>query len=399
MNRSYLNELQPSPRLLLGPGPSSVHPRVLQAMTLPVVGHLDPEFFQVMDDVGDMLREVFHTENFMTLPLSSTGTGAMEAACANVLERGDTMVVCRNGFFGDRLADIAARSGAEVHIVDSPWGKPADLDTLAAELDKHPNVKAVGMVHAETSTGVLTPLQEIVDLVHRKGALIIVDVVTSLGGHDLRMDDWDIDVAYSASQKCLGAPPGLAPISFGPRAMEIINSRKSQVQSFYFNVKDLETYWSQTRAYHHTSPISMTYALREALRMLMEEGLEPRIKRHARVASALRAGLEAMGIALLADPEYRLNPLTTAVVPEGVDDAAVRRTLLNDYKIEIGGGLGDLRGKAWRIGLMGDGARETNVFSLLSALEMTLSGLGYEVAHGASLSAAQRDLASFDSST
>jgi alanine-glyoxylate transaminase/serine-glyoxylate transaminase/serine-pyruvate transaminase len=368
-------------------------------MTLPVVGHLDPEFFQVMDDVGDMLREVFHTENFMTLPLSSTGTGAMEAACANVLERGDTMVVCRNGFFGDRLADIAARSGAEVHIVDSPWGKPADLDTLAAELDKHPNVKAVGMVHAETSTGVLTPLQEIVDLVHRKGALIIVDVVTSLGGHDLRMDDWDIDVAYSASQKCLGAPPGLAPISFGPRAMEIINSRKSQVQSFYFNVKDLETYWSQTRAYHHTSPISMTYALREALRMLMEEGLEPRIKRHARVASALRAGLEAMGIALLADPEYRLNPLTTAVVPEGVDDAAVRRTLLNDYKIEIGGGLGDLRGKAWRIGLMGDGARETNVFSLLSALEMTLSGLGYEVAHGASLSAAQRDLASFDSST
>ena len=399
MNRSYLNELQPSPRLLLGPGPSNVHPRVLHAMTLPVVGHLDPEFFQVMDEVGDMLREVFHTENFMTLPLSSTGTGAMEAACANVLERGDTMVVCRNGFFGDRLADIAARSGAEVHIVDSPWGKPADLDTLAAELDKHPNVKAVGMVHAETSTGVLTPLQEMVDLVHRKEALIIVDVVTSLGGHDVRMDDWDIDVAYSASQKCLGAPPGLAPISFGPRAMEIINSRKSQVQSFYFNVKDLETYWSQTRAYHHTSPISMTYALREALRMLMEEGLEPRIKRHARVASALRAGLEAMGIALLADPEYRLNPLTTAVVPEGVDDAAVRRTLLNDYNIEIGGGLGDLRGKAWRIGLMGDGARETNVFSLLSALEMTLSGLGYEVAHGASLSAAQRDLASFDSST
>ena len=399
MTRSYLNELQPSPKLLLGPGPSSVHPRVLQAMTLPVVGHLDPEFFQVMDEVGDMLREVYHTENFMTLPLSSTGTGAMEAACANVLERGDTIVVCRYGFFGDRLADIAARCGAEVHIVDAPWGKPVDVDTLAAELDKHPNVKAVGMVHAETSTGVLTPLRDFVDLAHRKGALIIVDAVTSLGSHDLRMDDWDIDVCYSASQKCLGAPPGLAPISFGPRAMDVINSRASEVQSFYFNVKDLETYWSQTRAYHHTSPISMTYALREALRMLMEEGLEPRIKRHARVASALRAGLEAMGIALLADPEYRLNPLTTAVVPEGVDDAAVRRTLLNDYNIEIGGGLGGLRGKAWRIGLMGDGARETNVFSLLSALEMTLSRLGYEVAHGASLAAAQRDLAAFDGST
>jgi len=383
----------------MGPGPSSVHPRVLQAMTLPVVGHLDPEFFQVMDDVGDMLRAVYHTENFMTLPLSSTGTGAMEAACANILERGDTMVVCRNGFFGDRLADIAARTGAVTHIVDSPWGKPVDLDTLAAELDKHPRVKAVGMVHAETSTGVLTPLQDFVDLAHRKGALIIVDAVTSLGGHDVRMDDWDIDVCYSASQKCLGAPPGLAPISFGPRAMEVINSRKSQVQSFYFNVKDLETYWSQTRAYHHTSPISMTYALREALRMLMEEGLEPRIQRHARVASALRAGLEAMGIALLADENYRLNPLTTAAVPEGIEDATVRRTLLDDYNIEIGGGLGELRGKAWRIGLMGDSARESNVFSLLSALEMILSGLGYEVAQGASLAAAQRDLAAFSGSS
>jgi len=396
VNRSYLNELQPSPRILLGPGPSSVHPRVLQAMTLPIVGHLDPEFFQVMDDVGDMLREVYHTENFMTLPLSSTGTGAMEAACANVLERGDTMIVCRNGFFGDRLADIAKRCGAKTQIVDSPWGKPVDLDTLAAELDKHPNVKAVGMVHAETSTGVLTPLQDFVDLVHRKGALIIVDAVTSLGGHEVRMDDWDLDVCYSASQKCLGAPPGLAPISFGPRAMDVIRSRKSDVQSFYFNVKDLETYWSQTRAYHHTSPISMTYALRESLRMLMEEGLEPRIRRHARVASSLRAGLQAMGIGLLADENHRLNPLTTAAIPDGIEDAAVRRTLLTNHNIEIGGGLGDFRGKAWRIGLMGDSAREANVFALLSALEMTLSGMDFEVAHGASLAAAQRALADFD---
>ena len=399
MTNSYMEEPMLPQRVLLGPGPSSVHPRVLQAMTLPVVGHLDPKFFQIMDDVGEMLRQVFNTSNHMTLPISATGTGAMETACANILERGDTMVICRNGFFGVRLADIAERCGAETYTVDVPWGQPVDVQALEDELKKHPKVKAVGVVHAETSTGVLTPLPEICELAHRHGAVVIVDAVTSLGGHEVRMDDWDIDVAYSASQKCLGAPPGLAPISFGPRAMEVINSRKSQVQSFYFNVKDLESYWSQTRAYHHTSPISMTYALREALRMLMEEGLEPRIKRHARVASALRAGLEAMGIALLVEPEYRLNPLTTAVVPEGVDDAAVRRTLLNDYNIEIGGGLGDLRGKAWRIGLMGDGARETNVFSLLSALEMTLSGLGYEVAHGASLSAAQRDLASFDSST
>lgn len=395
MTSSYLSELQPSPRVLLGPGPSSVHPRVLQAMTLPVVGHLDPEFFQVMDQVGDMLREVYHTSNFMTIPLSSTGTGAMEAACANILERGDTMVVCRNGFFGDRLADIAERCGADTYVVDSPWGKPADPAALAQELDKHPNVKAVGVVHAETSTGVLTPLQEMIDLAHRHGALVVVDAVTSLGSHEMRMDDWDIDVCYSASQKCLGAPPGLAPISFGPRAMDVINSRKTKVQSFYFNVKDLESYWSQTRAYHHTSPISMTYALREALRMLMEEGLDNRIQRHARVASSLRAGLKALGIGVLADEAHQLNPLTGAVIPEGVDDAAARRALLDDYNIEIGGGLGELRGKIWRIGLMGDSARETNVFALLSALEIILSNQGYEVAHGSSLAAAQQALAEF----
>jgi len=383
-------------RVLLGAGPSSVHPRVLQAMTMPVVGHLDPAFFQVMDDVSDMLREVFHTTNFMTLPISSTGTGAMETACANIIERGDTVVVCRNGFFGDRLAEIAERSGAETHVVDTPWGKPVDLDVLARELDKHPRVKAVGVVHAETSTGVLTPLKDIIDLVHRHDSVVIVDAVTSLGGHDVRMDDWDVDVCFSATQKCLGAPPGLAPISFGPRAMEIINNRKTKVGSFYFSIQDLETYWSQQRAYHHTSPISMTYALREALRMMMEEGIENRIDRHARVAAALRAGLEALGIGLLASQQDRLNPLTAAVVPEGVDDATVRQKLLNDFNIEISGGLGDLRGKVWRIGLMGESAREVNVFALLSALEMILSDQGYEVGYGTSLSAAQRSLAGFD---
>ena len=396
MTQSYLEDFQPSQRVLLGPGPSTVHPRVLQAMTLPVVGHLDPQFFRVMDDVCEVLRHIFHTSNFMTLPLSSTGTGAMEAACANVLEPGDTMVVCRNGFFGDRLADIAQRCGAETHIVDSPWGKPVDVQMLADELDKHGNVKAVGVVHAETSTGVLTPLEEIAELAHRHGALVVVDAVTSLGGHDVRMDDWDLDVCFSATQKCLGAPPGLAPISFGPRAMEVINTRSSTVQSFYFNLKDLESYWSQTRAYHHTSPISMTYALREALRMLMEEGLDNRIQRHARSAAALRAGLEALGMDLLPDPDHRLNPLTAVMVPDGIEDAAVRRPLLDDYNIEIGGGLGELRGKVWRIGLMGESAREINVFALLSALERILSGLGYEVAYGASLAAAQRTLADSD---
>lgn len=302
------------------------------------------------------------------------------------------MVVCRNGFFGDRMADIAQRCEAETHIVDSPWGKPVDVQMLADELGKHPNVKAVGVVHAETSTGVLSPVKEIAELAHRHGALVLVDAVTSLGGHDVRMDDWDLDVCFSATQKCLGAPPGLAPISLGPRAMEVINTRSSTVQSFYFNLKDLESYWSQTRAYHHTSPISMTYALREALRILMEEGLENRIQRHARVAAALRAGLEALGLDLFADPNHRLNPLTSVQVPDGVEDTAVRRKLLDDYNIEIGGGLGALRGKVWRIGLMGDSAREFNVFALLSALERILSGLGYEVAYGASLAAAQRTL-------
>lgn len=396
MTELQSSDTQMPSRVLLGPGPSSVHPRVLQAMTMPVIGHLDPAFFRVMDDVCDMLRAVYHTDNFMTLPISSTGTGAIETACANIIEPGDTVVVCRNGFFGNRLAEIAERCGAETHTVDTPWGKPLEVEELAREIAKHPKVKAVGMVHGETSTGVLNPLQEIVDLAHSHGAVIIVDAVTSLGGHDLRMDDWGVDVCFSATQKCLGAPPGLAPISLAPRAVEVINNRKTKVQSFYFSLQDLESYWSQRRAYHHTAPVSMTYALREALRMVMEEGLENRINRHSRVAAALRAGLGGLGIDLLADPQYRLNPLTTAVVPEGIDDAAVRRKLLDDYNIEIGGGLGELRGKVWRIGLMGESAREANVFALLSALEMVLSSLDYEVASGSSLSAAQRALSGFD---
>ena len=396
MTNTYLEEFNPPQRILLGPGPSSVNPRVLQAMTLPILGHLDPRFFRVMDEVCEMLREVYRTENLMTVPLSSTGTGAMEAACANMLERGDKIIVCRNGFFGDRLADIAERCGAETVTLDFAWGDPLDVQVLADALEQHGPVKAVGVVHAETSTGVLTPLPEIVNLVHRHNALAIVDAVTSLGGHDLRMDEWDLDVCYSGTQKCLGAPPGLAPISFGPRAMEVINTRQSQVQSFYFNLKDLENYWNQTRAYHHTTPISMTYALRESLRMMMEEGVENRIRRHARVAAALRAGLEALGIGLMAAEGYRLNPLTTALIPEGIEDTAVRQRLLGDFNIEIGGGLGQVRGKAWRIGLMGDSAKETNVFALLSALEQILPDLGYEVATGASLSAAQRALVDYD---
>jgi len=373
-----------------------VHPRVLQALSLPVMCHLDPTFFQVMDDVCEMLRMVFHTTNFMTVPISSTGTGAMETACANIIEPGDSMLVCRNGYFGIRLADIAERCGATVHVMDTPWGKAVDPQMLKDELKKHPGLKAVGVVHAETSTGVLSDMKELVDVIHEPGALAIVDAVTSLGGHEVRMDDWGIDVCYSATQKCLGAPPGLAPISLSPAAMDVVAKRPSKVQSFYFNLKDLEAYWNQTRAYHHTSPINMTYALREALRMMMEEGQENRINRHARVAAALRAGAEALGLSLLAEEGHRLNPLTTLSIPEGIEDAKIRRALLNDYDIEIGGGLGEFASKAWRVGLMGESARERNVFALLSALETILSKEGYEVAFGASLSAAQRTIATFD---
>jgi alanine-glyoxylate transaminase/serine-glyoxylate transaminase/serine-pyruvate transaminase len=396
LTSSYMNELQPPVKVLLGPGPSSVHPRVLQALSLPVMGHLDPAFFQVMDDVCEMLRQVFHTKNTMTVPISSTGTGAMETACANIIEPGDEVLICRNGYFGIRLGDIAERCGATVHLMDTPWGKAVDPQMLKDDLKKHPGLKAVGVVHAETSTGVLSDMKELVEVIHEAGALAIVDAVTSLGGHEVKMDDWGIDVCYSATQKCLGAPPGLAPISLSEAAMDVVSKRPTKVQSFYFNLKDLEAYWNQTRAYHHTSPINMTYALREALRMMMEEGQENRINRHARVAAGLRAGAEALGLSLLAEEGHRLNPLTTVSVPEGIEDAKVRRALLNDYDIEIGGGLGEFAGKAWRIGLMGESARERNVFALLSALETLLHKEGYEVAFGSSLSAAQRAIATFD---
>ncbi len=394
MTESYRDEFEAPNRLLLGAGPCTVHPRVLRAMTQPVVGHLDPVFFQVMDEVCEMLRQVFHTRNQVTMPISATGTGAMETACVNVLERGDTAIVCRNGYFGVRLADIAQRCGANTIMVDSPWGKPADLNALEDALNANPGTKMVGLVHAETSTGAITPLQDAIDLAHRHGALVVADAVTSLGSHDVQVDDWDIDVCYSASQKCLGAPPGLAPISFGERAMSVIDKRDSTVESFYFNLQGVAEYWNETqRVYHHTSPITMIYAMRESLRMMMEEGLEGQHERHARVAAGLRAGLTAIGLDLATDPDYQLNPITVVNAPDGVNEAEVRARLLNDFDIEVSGGLGEFRGRVWRIGMMGNGARETSVLSVLSALEVILGDMDYEVAYGASVAAAQRSFA------
>lgn len=388
---TYMSEFHPSSRLLMGAGPSNFDPRVLEAMAAPMLGHLDPDFLKVMDDVRIMLREVFLTDNTLTLPVSGTGTAGMEAAVVNVVEPGDTIVVGANGYFADRLADIAQRAGATVHKVVQPYGEPVDANALEAEVKRHPDVKAVAMVHAETSAGVVTPVPEIAGIAHNADALLIVDAVTSLGGVELRIDDWDVDICYSGTQKCLACPPGLSPITMSDRAMDIIESRKTPVQSFYLDLSKLRQYWQQ-RAYHHTAPIIMIYALREALRLLLEEGLEARWARHALNADAMRAGLEAMGLGLFGREGYRLPSLVAAVIPEGIDDAAARKMLLEKHDTEISGGLGEQAGRIWRVGLMGHNSTPRNVLFLLSALEDVLLSQGYEVALGASLSAAQKVL-------
>ena len=387
---AYLNELHLPNRILLGPGPSNVHPRVLQAMLTPMLGHLDPDFWPVLDHVRDMLRLVLGTTHTWTLPLPATGTAGMEAAFCNVVEPGDRVVIVVNGFFGGRMVEIASRCGADVQRLDVPWGKPVLPETVAQALAAQGQVKAVGVVHAETSTGVLSPIHEIAQVVHDYDALLIVDAVTSLGGVELSMDAWDLDICYGASQKCLGAPPGLAPISVGPRAVEAVTQRTRPVQSLYLDIATVAEYWSASRRYHHTAPILMLYALREALRLLMEEGVPQRWHRHAHTAAGLRAGLEALELELFADPAYRLDPLTTIVVPDTIDAAQVQRQLYQHYNLEIGGGLGDLQGKIWRIGLMGDSCKVSNVLLVLAALEQSLAQQGYAVARGVGVAAAQQ---------
>ena len=385
----YLEEFNPPIRLLLGPGPSNVNPRVLQAMSAPLLGHLDPAFLDIMDDVRDMLRIVFKTTNEITLPISGTGSAGMETAIVNVIEPGDTMVVGINGYFGDRIAQIGERSGATVARVNAEWGLPLDPDKLNEELKKHKRVKAVAMVHAETSTGVRSPAKEITDLAHAHDALVIIDTVTSLGGVEVAMDDWDADVSYSGTQKCLGCPPGLSPVTFGPRAESVIYNRKTPVQSWYLDTSLLKNYWSENRAYHHTAPISMIYGLREGLRVVLEEGLDNRFSRHEYNAAALRKGIEAMGMEMFAQEDSRLPTLNTVRIPDGIDDAKVRRSLLTEHNIEIGGGLGPVAGKIWRIGLMGENSNKEAVVSVLSALEVVLNEQGAKVNPGVGVSAAE----------
>ena len=372
---SQNNQLRVPPRILMGPGPAGVDPRVLAAMSHTLLGHLDPSFLAIMDEVSGMLRQVFRTGNPLTLAISGTGTAGMEAAITNVIEPGDRVVIGVAGYFGARMAEMARRAGGEVTTVEAPWGTPVPpermLESLHAASSRGP-VKAVGIVHAETSTGVLQPLDEIVRLAHDAGALVIVDAVTSLGGVPLDVDGAGIDVCYSGTQKCLGAPPGMAPITVGRRAADAIRSRGTTVASFNLDLTLLERYWGKEHAYHHTAPINSVYAVREALRLVIEEGIEARAARHRKVHEQLARGVEGLGLEFLVEERHRLPVLNALRVPEWVDDKMVRGRLLSEHNIEIGGGLGPLAGRIWRVGLMGYSARDENVARFLTAMRIIL---------------------------
>jgi alanine-glyoxylate transaminase / serine-glyoxylate transaminase / serine-pyruvate transaminase len=375
-------------RVLLGPGPSEINPRVLRAMMSPMLGYLDPEFIEILDDTVGLLRRVYETENQLTLPISGTGTAGMEAALCNLLEPGDTAVVGLNGYFGQRIADIVERCGARVVPVAAPWGHIIEPDQVADAL-KGTSARLVAVVHAETSTGVLQPLEAIARLAREHEALMLADCVTSLGGQPVAMDRCGIDVAYSGTQKCLGGPPGLAPLSLSPRAVQVLRARKRRVQSFYLDLELLGAYWlGETRSYHHTVSMTLVFALREALEAVLEEGLEARWHRHAHNAQALLQGLRALGLEPAAQEGHRAPMLTTVYIPEGVDDVRLRAELIRDYGIEIGGGLGELKGKVWRIGLMGESSTQKNVLLVLSALERLLTRSGCRIEAGAGVAAA-----------
>jgi alanine-glyoxylate transaminase/serine-glyoxylate transaminase/serine-pyruvate transaminase len=371
----------------MGPGPSDVHPRVLQAMSTPLLGHLDPEFVTIMNETQAMLRYVFQTNNRLTLPVSGTGSAGMEACVVNLIEPGDRMLVCVNGVFGQRMVDVAQRAGAQVTLLERPWGQVFDPDQVRdAALRTGP--KIIGIVHAETSTGAWQPMEELGKIARESGALLLADCVTSLAGVPVLLDQWGVDAAYSGTQKCLSCPPGLAPVSFSDRAADAIKSRRTKVQSWYLDMSMVERYWGDERFYHHTAPISMNYALREALRLVCEEGLEKRWARHLRNHRALKAGLAALGIEYATQQGHQLPQLNAIKIPAGVEDLPVRKKLLVDFGIEIGGGLGEFKGKAWRVGLMGHASRPGNVLVFLAALEQCLAGQGCNLKPGSGVAAA-----------
>jgi len=382
-------EFHPPARLLMGPGPCNVDPRVLLAMAKPLLGHLDPEFIKIMHRIQDFLRLVFGTQNPLTIPISGTGSAGMEAAFVNLVEPGEKALVCVNGYFGERMTQVAERCGANIRILPGPWGKPFDPAGIEKELKSfHPRVLA--LVHAETSTGVLQPMEDLSKVMKNyPDTYLLIDAVTSLGGHPVKVDEWGIDACYSGSQKCLSSPPGLAPITFSSRAVDKINKRSQKVQSFYLDMSVLGKYWGNEQTYHHTAPVSMNYALLESLRILFEEGLEARYERHRRNHLGFVRGIEAMGLKMLVAEPYRLWSLNTVVVPEGIDELKVRKKLLGEYNLEIGGGLGELKGKIWRVGLMGYSSSESNVIFFLTALEQALREQGFEVPRGAGATAAK----------
>ncbi len=386
---SLIPELDPPARILLGPGPSNVPARVYRAMIMPIVGHMDPTYFKVMDEVQELLRETFVTTNPLTLAISGTGMAGMETALVNLVEPGDEVIVCNGGVFAGRMPEIAKRYGANVREVKTPWGHATPPAEIAKALKEKP-AKVVALVHGETSTGVMqTEIPAIAKICHDAGAVLLVDTVASLSGTQFFTDDWGVDVVYSGSQKCLGVPPGVAPITLGKRAEEILAKRKTKVTSWYFDLNLIRDYWNEKRVYHHTGPINMTYALREGLKLIREETLAGRVARHARMAKALYAGVEAMGLKLFVETASERCPTVTTVrIPDGADDIATRKALLEQHNIEIGGGLGELKGKVWRVGLMSEGARANPVLLLLGALGSILKKQGCKVSAGAGVEAA-----------
>lgn len=383
-----MNLRNPKSKLLLGPGPSNADPRVLRALSEPTIGHLDPDFVKIMDETTDLLRYVFQTANQLTIPISGTGSAGMETAIVNSIEPGDKAIICVAGVFGERMVDVAERSGAVVVRVDGPWGSIVDPEDVRKAIKENPDAKIIGIVHAETSTGVLQPLEDIASMAHENGMRIVVDAVTSLGGVKVPVDELELDFVYSGTQKCLSCPPGLAPVTVGPTALDFIKNRETKCQSWYLDLAMISRYWGSERFYHHTAPVNMIYALNEALRIIKEEGLESRWARHQLNQQALITGLEAMGMKLVVEPDYRLPSLTTVYLPDDADDALVRSRLLKEYDIEIGAALGEFKGRVWRIGLMGTNSTKGNVLTFLAALEDVLTSVGAKINPGVGLQAA-----------
>jgi alanine-glyoxylate transaminase/serine-glyoxylate transaminase/serine-pyruvate transaminase len=380
----------PPQRTLMGPGPSDVSPRVLAALARPTIGHLDPQFLQLMDEVKVLLQYAFQTGNALTLPVSAPGSAGMEACFVNLVSPGDKVIVCRNGVFGGRMKENVERCGGTAIMVEDGWGEPVSLHKVEDAFDAHPDATVLAFVHAETSTGAFSDAAALCALASKHGALSIVDTVTSLGGIDVSVDAWGADAVYSGTQKCLSCIPGISPVTFSDRAVAHIKARKHKVQSWFLDMQLVMGYWggNTKRAYHHTAPINTLYALHEALVMLQEEGLAAAHARHVVNHRALVAGLEAMGLSMAVAPAYRLPQLNSVLIPPGVDDAALRHALLEDFDLEIGAGLGDLAGKTWRIGLMGSGSSKRNVFYCLTALEAVLQRQGVAVNAGRALAAA-----------